>query len=169
MNANRGMFLETIIERTISYFTMRKIAHLSKRHLPIKVFSFKGNRVEGWIKSRTQTDYYGIYRGHYLDFEAKQTKEMSLPLSNIKKHQLSHMQQVHKYGAVVFLIVYFQRNDTIYLLPYEALKKFFELDTKRQSIPINFFKEHGYEVEILYPGVLALQDVLDELISNKKI
>lgn len=166
MNANRGMFLETVINRTIAYYATRDIAYLAKRHLPIKIFSFAGNKVQGWINSKTETDYYGVFQGKYFDFEAKQTNGDSLPLSNIKPHQIDHMKKVSKYGAIVFFVVYFQKHEKFYLLTFSNFLKFINFN-KQRSIPIIFFEKNGFLLELIYPGILDFEEILKKLISTK--
>ena len=37
MNANRGMYIEELVNRTNSYYYDRNIAIIEKRYLPIKI------------------------------------------------------------------------------------------------------------------------------------
>lgn len=164
MNANRGMFLETVIERTIEYYKVRNIAYISKRYLPIKVYSFNGNRVTGWLNSKTQTDYYGVYKGRYLDFEAKQTQDKYLPLSNIKNHQIAHLENVSNFGAISFLIVYFVKTDEFYGLSYSILKTYLIKNKNKKSISLDFFKQYGIKFELIYPGILDLEEFLNNFL-----
>ncbi|WP_052664032.1 Holliday junction resolvase RecU [Mycoplasmoides alvi] len=166
MNANRGMFLETIINRTIEYYSSKGIACLFKRNLPIKIYSFTGNHVKGWVNSKTETDYYGVFKGRYFDFEAKQTKGNSLPLVNIKSHQIKHMENVVKFGAITFFITYFQDYEKFYLLKFNDFLKFIN-SSKQKSIPINFFESKGFLLELIYPGILDLEEILDKLTLEK--
>lgn len=169
MNNNRGMFLETIINRTIEYFENKKVAYLSKRYLPVKIYSFHGNQVQGWLKEKTQTDYYGIYNGHYLDFEAKQTLNNSFIIANLRKHQYEHLIKVSNFGAISFLIVYFAKADYFFVLDFNSYVDFIKANPELKKIDLSFFENNGYLVELIYPGVLDLEPVLKQLIKNRHL
>ncbi|WP_052663058.1 Holliday junction resolvase RecU [Mycoplasmoides pirum] len=164
MKANRGMFLETIINRTIEYYKNKNVAYFSKRFLPIKIYSFNGNRIQGWLDSKTQTDYYGIFKGKYLDFEAKQTSTNNLPLANIKNHQIIHMKNVTKFGAIVFFIIYFSKFDKFFLLLFDKFLNFIETNNKCSSISFEYLIANAIELDLIFPGVLDLQSKLDNLV-----
>ncbi len=168
MKANRGMFLETIINRTLEHYEARNVAYISKRHLPIKVYAFAGKRVQGWLDAKTQTDYYGVFKGKYLDFEAKQTNTDSFPLSNVRPHQLAHMRKVSSYGAIAFFVVYFQKHDEFYLMRLADFLKYVNDHPDRKSIPHGHFKSNAIRLELLFPGVLDLQDNLERIIAGEK-
>ena len=58
-----------------------------------------------WIGQST-TDYNGVYKGKYIDFEAKSTrKTSSFPLANISFHQIEHLKQVIKHNGIAFFII----------------------------------------------------------------
>lgn len=165
-NANRGMFLETILARTAAHLATKNLAWIDKRHLPIQPFRFAGSRVEGHLRAKTQTDYYGVYAGHYLDFEAKQTQATSFPLNNLPAHQLNHLRHVKQYGAICFLIVYFVQPETFWLLSLAELENFLKTHPERASIPYSYFQEHAQPLDLIYPGVLDLLTVLDRIVAN---
>ncbi|WP_027119679.1 Holliday junction resolvase RecU [[Mycoplasma] testudinis] len=167
MNANRGMFLETIINRTIDYFNNRQIAYFAKRYLPIKVYAFQGQRVQGWLKERTQSDYYGVYKGYYFDFEAKQVSLKSFPLKNLAPHQLNHLKNIINYQAVSFLIVLFNTYEKFFVLETSQLIKYIQENNDKKSIPYEYFEKYAYQIDLIFPGVLNLQDVLELLVKNK--
>lgn len=167
MNNNRGMFLETIINRTIEYFKNKKVAYLSKRYLPVKIYSFQGNQVQGWLNQKTQTDYYGVYDGYYLDFEAKQTLNNSFIIANLRSHQYEHLVNVSNFGAISFLIVYFAKSDCFFILDFIFFINFIKTNPDLKKIDLSFFEQKGYLVELIYPGVLNLEPIFKQLIKNK--
>lgn len=169
MNNNRGMFLETIINRTIEYFKNKKVAYLSKRYLPVKIYSFQGNQVQGWLKEKTQTDYYGVYNGYYLDFEAKQTLNNSFIIANLRQHQYEHLINVSNFGAISFLIIYFAKADYFFVLDFECFLNFIKANPNLKKIDLAFFESNGYLVELIYPGVLDLEPIFKQLIKNKRL
>ena len=85
--ANRGMDLENDINESNDYYSEHDIALITKRPTPInivKVDYSKGAKiVDAYFEKQSTTDYNGVYKGKYLDFEAKNTKnKTSFPLSD---------------------------------------------------------------------------------------
>lgn len=74
LHNNRGMFLETLINYTIEYYKSNKIALFYKRPVNIIPVLTKGNQIEkGYFKEKSNCDYYGMHKGNYIEFEAKET------------------------------------------------------------------------------------------------
>jgi len=95
--ANRGMSLEEDINLSNEYYRDNQIALIHKRPTPInivKVDYSKGARItDAYFEKQSTTDYNGVYKGKYIDFEAKNTKSNSaFPLSNISEHQIVHFE-----------------------------------------------------------------------------
>ena len=77
--ANRGMDLESAINQTNSYYIQKNIALIYKRPTPINVVKVdysKGSPkiTHAYFEKQSTTDYNGVYKGKYIDFEAKNTK-----------------------------------------------------------------------------------------------
>ena len=81
---NRGLDLEHLINITNDYYLNNNIAVIYKKPTPITVskVDYKNNKVtEGFYKTPSTLDYNGIYKGKYIDFDAKETvKKTSFPL-----------------------------------------------------------------------------------------
>ena len=72
---------------------------------------------EAYFKQPSTTDYNGVYKGKYIDFEAKETKnKTSFPLQNFHLHQIEHMKQVVAHNGIAFVIIKFTLFDEFYLL-----------------------------------------------------
>ena len=87
-SANRGMNLEEDINISNQYYIDKGIALINKRPTPINVVKVdysRGAKIQNaYFEKQSTTDYNGVYRGKYLDFEAKSTKlRTSFPFSNI--------------------------------------------------------------------------------------
>lgn len=151
--ANRGMALEDDINSSNKYYLLHDIAVIHKKPTPIIVnkVDYK-SRMDAVIKEAhykipSTTDYNGVYKGKYLDFEAKETKnKTSFPLSNIHMHQIKHLESIIRHKGIGFLIVSFTKNNKIYLLKGEDLINFINNNT-RKSIPISYFEKYGYELD----------------------
>lgn len=161
--ANRGMTLESEINQSNQYYLEKDIAVIHKKPTPIQVVE-KNNEiiVKAYFKTPSTTDYNGLYKGKYIDFDAKETKsKTSFPLSNIHNHQIKHLENIKKHGGTAFIIVRFTNLNLTYLLPIEKITDFINKN-KRKSIPINYFKENAYLInEKITPRVDYLQ-VIDK-------
>ncbi|CRH45622.1 Holliday junction resolvase recU [Chlamydia trachomatis] len=88
---NRGMLLETIINQTNEFYFKNDICLIHKKNLDQAV-----------ISSKSSVDYYGIYKGKFIAFEAKSTELSILPLKNIKNHQIEYLNLIQKNGGIAF-------------------------------------------------------------------
>lgn len=151
--ANRGMGLEYDINLSNEYYRIKNIAYIYKKPTPIKLVNVdykKGVIKEAYFETPSTTDYNGIYKGKYIDFEAKETtSKTSFSLSNIHDHQIEHLFNVEKQGAISFLIVRFTILDETYFLSTKTLEQFIK-NNKRKSIPISFFREYGTIIKVKY-------------------
>jgi recombination protein U len=96
-SANRGMNFETMINQTNDFYLDNDIAVIYKKPIPIQIVSVDyrvrsaARITEAYYKLPSTTDYNGIYKGRYIDFEAKETKsKTSFPIKNIHEHQVLH-------------------------------------------------------------------------------
>lgn len=149
--SNRGMNLEEDINLSNEYYVEKGIALITKRPTPInivKVDYTKGARItDAYFEKQSTTDYNGVYKGRYLDFEAKNTKsKTSFPLSNIEKHQIIHLKRVLEHGGIAFFIIQFQLLGEVYLLDASFVIDFWE-NGDRKSIPYEVFKKEGVPIK----------------------
>lgn len=174
--SRRGMKLEQVLNDTNEYYKAHDIAIIYKKPIPIQIvkvdYPSRSGAVikEAYYKVPSTTDYNGIYRGYYIDFEAKETQnKTSFPLKNIHPHQIEHLLQVAHHGGISFLLIDVKHQDTIYLLPAQALEQFYiRSKTGRQSITFEELREHGYQIaEGIAPRIPYLS-IVDALIAQKK-
>jgi recombination protein U len=118
MFANRGMYIEEIINRTIDYYINHYDCLLEKRNIPIKIVKdLDNNMIVGKLLSKSYVDYSGYINNHHLEFESKQTNNKHFSISLIKDHQYSYLIKVQRLNCLAFVIVYFSLYDCFYLLP----------------------------------------------------
>ena len=164
--ANRGMGLEDDINLSNEYYKINDIAYIYKKPTPIKLVNVdykKGLIKEAYFKTPSTTDYNGIYKGKYIDFDAKEVKgKDSFVLSNLHKHQLEHLIKVLEHGGISFIIVRFYINNKTYLLPTDKIVYFIK-NYERKSIPLSYFLENGYEIKDKYTPRVDYLEVLDKL------
>ena len=114
-------------------------------------------------KTPSTPDYNGVYRGKYIDFEAKETKnKTSFPLFMIHPHQIKHLKKVVFHGGIGFFIIRFNYHNETYLVDSKLLIDKIE-NIDKSSIPYSWFQSHGILIqEGLYPRLAYLKAV-DEL------
>lgn len=165
---NRGMFLENIINESNIYYNHIKRSLIYKKPTPIKVLkvSYPSNyshSIDKAVFSSISTlDYNGIYKGKYIDFEAKETKLKSFPLANIHKHQIEHLNRIVKHGGIGFIIVSFTSLDKVFLLEEKYLMSYIE-SNKRKSIPIEYFEENGYLIKYNFNPRLDYLSIINRI------
>ena len=172
--ANRGMKLEDDLNITNNYYRDINKAVIYKKPTPIKItkvnFLSRSNVTikEAFFDTPSTTDYNGIYKGKYIDFEAKETtSKTSFPLSNIHSHQLKHLEMIEEHGGIAFIIVKFTHLNKIYLLLEKDLKQFLN-STTRKSIPISFFVIIGYIIKEKFNPRIDYLEILDNIGGNNE-
>ncbi|MFA5693578.1 MAG: Holliday junction resolvase RecU [Acholeplasmataceae bacterium] len=171
--ANLGQTLESDLELTNQYYLNNNIAVIHKKPTPIQVVDVsypsrnKARITKAFYRRPSTTDFNGIYKGKYIDFDAKETKsKTSMPFANIHSHQMNHLIDVKKHGGIAFLIVAWKAYDEYYLITIEDLKPLWEsfLNGGRKSIPYTFFQEKGHMITFSYIPRLDYLKVVDKLI-----
>lgn len=168
--SNLGMTLENDIDLTNNYYLTHKKAVIHKKPTPVQIVNVnyparnKAKITEAYYKTPSTTDYNGIYKGRYIDFDAKETSsKTSFPLSNIHDHQIEHLRNVQLHGGIAFLIIHWKYFNKYYLLPLEVILSYWDNKKDgRKSIPYIDFINHAYEIKISYHPRLDYLTVLDE-------
>jgi len=165
--ANRGMNLEEDLNISNQYYTDKDQALITKRPTPINVVKVnyaRGAKItDAYFEKQSTTDYNGVYRGRYLDFEAKSTKfKTSFPLGNITAHQISHLQGVIRHGGIAFFIIRFEFFEETYLLDASHVIAAFE-GGARKSIAYEMFKKCGHLIKKGFIPRLFYLDIVDSL------
>lgn len=137
------MTLEDDLNETNKYYLTNQIAVIHKKPTPVQIVNVHYPKrsaaviKEAYFKQSSTTDYNGIYKGRYIDFEAKETKnKTSFPLQNFHDHQIEHMKQVKAQDGICFVII--SAFDQVYFL--EADKLFYFWDRKEKTAENQFEK-----------------------------
>ncbi|MCI5775555.1 MAG: Holliday junction resolvase RecU [Aerococcus sp.] len=157
-HGQRGMRLETMLNRSNDWYRTHNRAVIYKKPTPIQVVSVdypKREKVtikEAYYRQPSTTDYNGVYRGYYIDFEAKQTAQTTrFPLNNFHAHQIAHMQACDKQGGICFAIMLFSALNEAYLYPFNELQAHWQdYQNKRgaASIPLIQIRNEGFAISI---------------------
>ena len=166
-SANRGMDFEKNINLSNDYYREHDICVITKRPTPINVVKVdysKGAKItHAYFEEQSTTDYNGVYKSRYIDFEAKNTKnKTSFPLNNITKHQIEHLKRVIRHGGIAFFIIQFESLGKVYILDASFVIHFYEKE-ERKSIPLSCFLESGIEVEQSFNPRLKYIDAIEKL------
>lgn len=147
----RGMNFEAEINATNDYYLAHNIAVIHKKPTPIQIVKVdypqrsRAKITEAYFRQASTTDYSGVYRGKYIDFEAKETQQKtSFPLKNFHEHQIVHMAKVIEQKGVAFVLLHFASLNETYYLPSEDLIHFYREKKGLKSIPLDYIKKHAY-------------------------
>lgn len=171
---NRGMNLEDELNQSNEFYKETDKAYIYKKPTPIKITKVdypsrdKAVIKEAFFAVPSTTDYNGIYKGLYIDFEAKETQSTtSFALSNIHPHQIKHLQNIDRHNGISFLIVRFTTLNETFLLTTKSLTCFLE-NSERKSIPIDYFKENAFIIKDGYNPRIDYLKIVDLIIGGTK-
>ncbi|MBD1381664.1 Holliday junction resolvase RecU [Metabacillus arenae] len=172
--SNRGMTLEDDLNETNLYYLEKGIAVIHKKPTPVQIVDVHYPRrsaaviKEAYFKQSSTTDYNGVYRGKYIDFEAKETKnKTSFPLQNFHDHQIEHMKNVLEQGGICFVII--SAFHKVYFIEARILFTFWKRkeDGGRKSMTIQELEENGHLISLGYQPRIDYIKVIDKLYFNQ--
>lgn len=170
----RGMALEEDINKTNAYYLSVDRAVIHKKPTPVTIVKVDypersaARITEAYFKIPSTTDYNGIYRAKYLDFEAKECKsKTSFPIKSIHPHQIRHLDAVTRHGAIAFVIVRFNEYNETYYVVADKMSEFIRT-TDRSSIPYAWFQKNGYIIPCTYVKPVDYLAVVDRLYFGEK-
>jgi recombination protein U len=173
---NRGMSLEDELNASNEYYLKNQQAVIHKKPVPIQIVQVDYPKrsaaviKEAYFKQASTTDYNGVYKGYYLDFEAKETRnQTSFPLNNFHSHQVKHMQACVQQGGICFTIIKFSSTQELFLLPAAVLFRYWEKrTTNRKSIPKKVISSQGFPINYEYQPLIPYLSKVDLLIEELK-
>lgn len=164
--SHRGMSLEEDISMSNEYYLNVDKAVIYKKPTPVQIVKVDYPRrqsakiVEAYYKIPSTTDYNGLYRGKYVDFEAKETKVKSFPFGNISKHQIDHLQRVIGHGGIAFVMIAFTALNEVYLVDASfVIKDYYHSD--RKSMTYEKIKSLGHIIPQGYQPRLDYLKIVD--------
>ncbi|KRM93841.1 Holliday junction resolvase recU [Lentilactobacillus senioris DSM 24302 = JCM 17472] len=171
--SNRGMTLEDEINKSNQYYLANGIAVIHKKPTPIQIVSVDYPRrsaakiKEAYFQRASTTDYNGVYQGHYIDFDAKETQnKTSFPLQNFHEHQIEHMRQCLKQQGICFAIIKFVSDQAIFVLKASDLISAWDaqFDGGRKSIPRKEIEAKAYQIDYRINPLVPYLDAVDQII-----
>lgn len=142
----RGSTFEEMINMTNEAYRKKGIALVQKVPTPIKpikIDSEKRTITLAYFEQKSTVDYMGVVQGVPICFDAKETNQKSLPLSNIHEHQITFMKDFEEQKGVAFLLVGFSKYDEYYFLPFKDMYYYYVMaqNGDRKSIPYDVMKK----------------------------
>ena len=165
--AHRGMNLEEDINLTNEYYLSHDIAVIHKKPTPIQIVKVSyperssAKIVEAYFRTPSTTDYNGIYKGKYLDFEAKETKRQNFPFTNISVHQIEHLRSIIKHQGIAFVIIAFTHLNEVYLIDASYIIEAY-YQPNQKSISYYAIKERGHLIEQGFNPRLNYLKIIDQ-------
>lgn len=167
--AYRGMNLEEDLNKTNRYYLDQDRAVIYKKPTPVQIVKVDYPKrsaakiVEAYFRKPSTTDYNGLYRGKYVDFEAKETKLDYFPFKNISEHQILHLERVMRHGGIAFVIIAFTSIEEVYLIDASYVTKSYRhmMDSKK-LITYDYIQTYGHLIPQGYAPRLNYLDVLDQ-------
>lgn len=167
--ANRGMSFETAINASNDYYLAHGIAVIHKKPTPVQIVKVdypkrsRAKIVEAYFRQASTTDYSGVFKGRYIDFEAKETRQKTaMPLKNFHDHQIEHMKGVIAQDGICFVLMHFSTLKQTYYLPAIFLIDFYQAERGKRSMPLTYIQEHGFNIELAsFPQVPYL-DIIEQ-------
>ena len=166
--AHRGMSLEEDISLSNEYYLSASLAVIYKKPTPVQIVKVDYPKreaakiVEAYYKTPSTTDYNGIYKGRYIDFEAKETKVKTFPFANISKHQIDHLQRIIDHGGIAFVIIAFTSLNEVYLIDASYIIYDY-YHASRISMTYEKIKSLGHIIPQGYQPRLDYLKVIDEV------
>ena len=167
------MNLEKDINASNLSYLDSDIAVIHKKPTPVTIVNVDYPKrsaakiTEAYFKLPSTTDYNGIYKGKYIDFEAKEcASRTSFPLKSIHLHQITHLDSVLRHGGIAFVIVRWVEYDETWFIKAESMINYYN-SAQRQSIPYDWFRENGKLIPATYIRPVDYLKVVDEIYFNE--
>lgn len=171
--SRRGMGLEEEINVANDFYLANRLAVIHKKPTPITIVNVDyparsaAKITEAYFKQASTTDYNGVYQGHYIDFDAKETKnKTSFPLKNFHQHQIDHLANVLSQGGLGFVIIKFTSLNENYVYPASHLIYEWQLHKGKQSISYETIVTHSYRIPESLTSSLDYLVALDEWLAH---
>lgn len=174
--SRRGMSLEADINAANEYYRTQKIAVIYKKPTPVQIVDVDyparaaARITKAFFRQPSTTDYNGVYQGHYIDFDAKETNNLeSFPLKNVHDHQVKHLKAITEQAGLAFMIIRFTRRRETYVIWADLLLEFWQNQlTGRKSIPYSTIVKFGALVPDKLQPTTPYLEAVDLLMQTKK-
>ena len=166
-----GMLFETALNISNDYYLCHNKAVIYKKPTPVQIVKVdypsrnKAKIVEAYFKIPSTTDYNGIYRGKYIDYEAKETNNLSFSFTHIFEHQIDHLKKVDQQGGIAFVIIFYKKINKVYVIDIKQFINVYEESKKGgvKAIHHTLAEEVGIEAIQGYTPPIDYLSAIDKL------
>ena len=141
-------------------------AAIYKRPTPIRIVKVDPQNpshiTSSFFAEKSTTDFVGVYRSRYIDFECKESSKDTLELTNIRPQQLTHLDLVLKLGGIGFFLVCFTKRQEVYLLDAHYILDSALKQGSRSGFKRELFQEKGRLITQGYAPRLEILKAIDE-------
>lgn len=152
-HANRGRFLEEMIEQANQVYHNKGLAVITKIPTPWKVkrrFSPYTRQYQistAFPEKKSTVDFGGTASNQSIWFDVKAVSNKTcFPFSNIHKHQIEYLKAVAEQGGKAFLLIHSSEMKKTWLLWIDELMDFMKT-YDRKSIPFTWFEANCEEIK----------------------
>lgn len=172
--SDRGMTLEQQINESNKYYLEKGIAVVHKKPTPVQIVKVdypKRSRAvirEAYFRQASTTDYNGVYKGYYLDFEAKETKnKTNFPLKNFHQHQIVHLEQCLAQAGICFTLIGFTSLGRYFALPASIVIDAWRTPNK-SSLTLEEISTQAVELQSGFRPTLPYLEAVDKFIAGRR-
>lgn len=172
--AHRGMNLEEDISLSNKYYLAVDRAVIYKKPTPVQIVKVDyparnaARITEAYYQRPSTTDYNGIYRGQYIDFEAKETRKDKFPFANIHAHQIEHLQRIINHGGIAFVMIAFTHRGETYLIDAQYVIDEYQ-HADHRYMTYEDIKAHGHLIRQGFQPRLYYLDVVDDVYFKEDV
>lgn len=170
IKSNMGMAFEADVSKTCDFYREREEADIYKRPTPIRIVRMsktkKGMIEEAYFEEKSTTDYVGIYKGLYIDFECKETIHDTIPYHMIREQQYRHLELIAKMGGIGFFLVSFKTVQEVYLIDCKKILALTK-EKKHPGFKRSFFMENGIRVRRGYNPPYYLLEAIEKAFPDR--
>ncbi len=173
--SDRGMTLEQQINESNKYYLEEEMAVVHKKPTPVQIVKVdypkrsKAVIREAYFRQASTTDYNGVYKGYYLDFEAKETKnKTNFPLKNFHEHQIFHLNACLKQKGICFTIIEFTSFQRYFVTPASFVISAWQKNNK-SSMTLKEIEDNSYEISSGFRPTLPYLEAVDHFIADREM
>jgi len=164
---SHGMYFENALNKSNDYYRNTSKAIIYKKPTPIQIVRVdypkrsKARIIEAYYQTPSTTDYNGIYREKYIDYEAKETHNLSFNFKHISNHQVEHLRKIDEQKGIAFVIIFFSKVNRVFLIDIKPFIELFKQGLK--SIKISDLEQIGMEAKLGFVPPIDYLQAVDQL------